>query len=105
EDDSESKSNLGDNSDDGTHGSEVGAQSHSQGVMDFMKGIGDASDDDGIGDASDDDVDDKVLIDVWAKIRNKIHLIKDCILTAKRKDVRSMKMKKSKCGQDQGCLL
>ncbi|GJV28723.1 hypothetical protein Tco_1385171 [Tanacetum coccineum] len=42
EDDSESKSDVGDNYDDGTHGSEVGAQSHSHGVMDFMNGIGDA---------------------------------------------------------------
>ncbi|GJR81892.1 bifunctional epoxide hydrolase 2-like protein [Tanacetum coccineum] len=42
-DNNESKSDVGDDSDDG---SEVAAQSHSQGVMDYMNGVGDASDDD-----------------------------------------------------------
>ncbi|GKB96905.1 MULE transposase domain-containing protein [Tanacetum coccineum] len=59
---SESNSDIGDESDDGC---EVAAQSHSQGVMDFMNDVGDASD---------EDADDKVRIDVWSELENKIRL-------------------------------
>ncbi|GJT56389.1 hypothetical protein Tco_0991443 [Tanacetum coccineum] len=38
---------------------------HSQGVMDFINGVGDASD---------DDVDEKVRIDIWSQLENKIRL-------------------------------
>nr|GEX65219.1 hypothetical protein [Tanacetum cinerariifolium] len=59
---SESKSDIEDESDDG---SEVAAQSHFQGVMDFMNDVGDASD---------EEADDKVHINVWSQLENKIRL-------------------------------
>ncbi|GJU07635.1 hypothetical protein Tco_0848712 [Tanacetum coccineum] len=62
EDNSESKSDVGGDSDDG---SEVAAQSHSQGVMNVMNSVGYASD---------DHVDDNACINVWTELEDKIRL-------------------------------